>query len=639
MDKEIIPKGSILDIFYEFKTIWNIEVDSINSDYLPRISNSLHCTFKNKFHIDSDDIILYVNDTSYSKNRSQGVVITTSGIFCIPDESLKLYSFYWKDIAEVKYDHNKNNLDIFYVNSSRSSYISIFYFINHYDDRTKFLFGTLLSIYFTKIAKCYKTHNVQPIDEFDRLLKEGNINDAITIAYKNKDHNGMETLYKLLAELYFSQEEFNNVLSICNEGIQKKKENLYFELNSLKYQALKYLNNESAAREIALDISTNCLNNPQIKNKATSDFEIYDLDYINNFTELPYSERKVLMLVNEYKNLSYNHLSIIRIDKIKNSEINFPLGHPIVNQLYIAHPYCKYKYLIIDNYELELLEDKIREFCFFVQCLGATRIEISSINNATNNCNNTQSNNFKGGVNSSILDVSASYNNNDKIGVLNEISKSINLKQEYLPTSSPYLPNNLIWYYNEPSWQRLYEQRMLGSLLNHEERMETRKNRVIESSELKIVKGELDSLFMDMNIGINHSLDESLSIKENDILSIQVEFAPLDSLKKEVNKEHELEYIEELRSCLIDGGKISQSERRLLDKFRVNLGLTQERASELELSVINPLTPEESEYLDEYKFCYQENSTISLSERRLLDKLRIRLQISEERAKQIESMI
>lgn len=105
------------------------------------------------------------------------------------------------------------------------------------------------------------------------------------------------------------------------------------------------------------------------------------------------------------------------------------------------------------------------------------------------------------------------------------------------------------------------------------------------------------------------------------------------------HNENELEYLEEFKNCLINGGKISQSERRLLDKLRENLGLTQERTLELELSAINPLTSEESEYFNEYKYCYQENSAISLNERRLLDKLRIRLQISEERAKQIESMI
>lgn len=44
------------------------------------------------------------------------------------------------------------------------------------------------------------------------------------------------------------------------------------------------------------------------------------------------------------------------------------------------------------------------------------------------------------------------------------------------------------------------------------------------------------------------------------------------------------------------------------------------------------------DYLEEYKLCLEEGGSISANERRLLDKQRNRLGISEERAKEIENL-
>ena len=96
----------------------------------------------------------------------------------------------------------------------------------------------------------------------------------------------------------------------------------------------------------------------------------------------------------------------------------------------------------------------------------------------------------------------------------------------------------------------------------------------------------------------------------------------------------EQEYLEEIRACLDNDGEITSRERRLLDRLRKSLGITEARAKELEASV-NSMSDEEKEYQEELKACL-EDGTISDRERRLLDRLRKSLGISEERAKAIE---
>ena len=50
------------------------------------------------------------------------------------------------------------------------------------------------------------------------------------------------------------------------------------------------------------------------------------------------------------------------------------------------------------------------------------------------------------------------------------------------------------------------------------------------------------------------------------------------------------------------------------------------------------LSEEEQEYYDEYKSCIEDGG-ITDKERRLLDKLKLMLNISEERAQEIENMV
>lgn len=100
----------------------------------------------------------------------------------------------------------------------------------------------------------------------------------------------------------------------------------------------------------------------------------------------------------------------------------------------------------------------------------------------------------------------------------------------------------------------------------------------------------------------------------------------------------EQEYIEEIKYCLEEDEEISPRERRLLEKLRIKLGITEERAKELEESLLAPaLSDEEKEYLEEYKECAADGE-ITAKDRRLLDKLRKMLGISEERAKELETL-
>ncbi len=104
----------------------------------------------------------------------------------------------------------------------------------------------------------------------------------------------------------------------------------------------------------------------------------------------------------------------------------------------------------------------------------------------------------------------------------------------------------------------------------------------------------------------------------------------------------ELDYREMLIDALEDG-VITDDERRLLDRMRERWGISPERAAEIEAELspapVVPLTDAESEYLEEVRFAWDVGNKITDGERRLLERLRVKLGLSEERATELESMV
>ena len=97
----------------------------------------------------------------------------------------------------------------------------------------------------------------------------------------------------------------------------------------------------------------------------------------------------------------------------------------------------------------------------------------------------------------------------------------------------------------------------------------------------------------------------------------------------------EQEYLENLKEFLEDDAEITPRERKMLDRIRQSLGISEERAVELEASLAPQLTEDEKEYLDMYKE-YIEEGEITDKERRRLDKFAQALGIESNRIKEIE---
>jgi uncharacterized protein YfkK (UPF0435 family) len=345
---------------------------------------------------------------------------------------------------------------------------------------------------------------------------------------------------------------------------------------------------------------------------------------------------------------------------LKKSElpkIQFPIGHPIEKELYVGHPYNPDVYIPFESYEFELFIDRINEFCYLLQCLGATEFKIQTIKGKEMSALDIQKSNIDMEGKVKIHSADIDKTKNTELNSQDSIKRQVGKVQKFTPTKKPYLPNDLVWYKNEPSWQRLYQQRISGSIVEYHERISTTAKRLFSEHEYSKVKSEFKNLLLRAKIEVSNEIETKFKEQEVTEWEIFVSFAPINELYEDDQKVVELkdttanistsflsnqeqDYIEMYEDAFEDF-VVTNDELRMLERRRLKLGLSEDRAKELAdmVKAKKSFTKEEMEYMEEVKFCLENDKEITQDERRMLERLRTKLNLTNEKVVELEEYV
>lgn len=406
--------------------------------------------------------------------------------------------------------------------------------------------------------------------------------------------------------------------------------------------------------------------------------------YVQNFLNVRYNDRRVITISNSEDLYRGELISLLNIENLP--VVEFPISHPQSDTTYVCHPAKTNLYIPIDNYESELLDDRINEYCYLLQCLGATSIYIENTKDEKL-LKEEKSNdlvNFNLQVDNAVLTSGLSKlkgllsknddnktsgvditSNHDSIGENNQFTNSKLQKEQFFnPSKQPYIPEDLVWFKQEPSWQRISQQRLSGNLLAHNEFISSAQNQVLKQTEINKLNGELNVVFVKAKGKKENVLKiQTLSQIEEEWI-IKVTFKPMDEFAtmiqdQKVNipltekdpilenkivslSEVEKSYLSEVEFMLEDDSTIDEKERSMLNRFRVKFEISEDRAFELENSLTknqqNNLLSEEKEYLDELSNILEGEKIIDAKSRRLLTRISVLLGITEERIVELEAI-
>ena len=635
---------------------------------------------RNNFNLHIDEQVFLVRDTTFWGTFDQGLVVTDWGITCIVDNDKpnEIITIKWEN---VQYAECSGDCIYFFFSSDRNDnyWIHLNLFIK---DTDFYCFGEDLAALFTELAQTQIFDSVkaaearlQEYDEqenYEKVIEEA---DKMLAMSENDADKSMALYYKAQAYMDIGyQYYFNENLpeDVAKENFQKCREYFKISLDLFNdYEAivgpadfiyetksdLHFLGElEEFSDEIAQRYSIASLktedrerrerNLNQYKKITNYLFETFNEHGFCNFYD--FIDRQFLLLARDENHIAGmydpddNIKWVFTLNHIP-SDIQFE-GIPQANTLYLAHPVRQNLYLPYEGAEEKLFMDKVREFCYLVQCLGATEVVFHSNKGmkVSETFNSTQ--NINGGFSNLFVDMKGGYSQTNS-GKSNYSQKvGVDMVQTFAPSKYPYQPDDLVWLATDSSWKQLIKQRLEGGMLSYTYKIRSTDVSQVSNNQIMDIKASFSFMLQNANANYNVQNDTTFSKREETEWSIQVTFKPLNEFVKQstANSDsltpREKEYIEEYKACLADNnGTISNSQRRLLEKVRVSLWVSEPRARELESMCSAPqLTDEEKEYLAEYKACLNDGGIITASERRLLERLRKSLGISEQRAKELE---
>lgn len=517
-------------------------------------------------------------------------------------------------------------------------------------------------------------------DHMSNLLNEENYDEVIDCAKQVVSDNGYDNDSKCVAYMYLSEalskkgalDSHKGMNSYMRDAIEAC--DLALELcedeDPYRYTIFKQ---KGDIEQVADDVRSarNCFiaamdsEDFDLKKNAKNSYELLTREISSDkssFLNDDYNKRKFLFTVSNDKQIpgcydkEDNVQWIFSLGLIPDY-INFPVGHPQPNTLYIGHPLKPGVYIPFENATEQLFMEKVRELCYLAQCLGAVEIKFKRIKGLDVSNSESSCLERSGEAGRKFLNVGGSLGVSGSETSTYSSKDGVELVQRYSPIKKPFCPEGMVWYDSDPTWQTLVKQRLNGNILSYVEHVSSIETTTVSSNQLMSLKGSFEYLFAKASGSYDAKTDKTFSKTEEIEWEIDMKFKPLqdfdnayvtnsqatDSIDQSLNSElseDEIAYKEEVEFCLEDASEIDAHSRKFLERKRQKLGLSETRAQEIEDMVKASLvsfTDEEKEYMEALDDVI-EDGVIPDNVRRLLERERKSLGISEERAKELEEI-
>ena len=652
-----------------------------NDCLILNISDSDKSAIRNNFGLGLDEQILWVRDTSFWSNKNQGLVITDKQIIFIHDNDTPNDKTYieFNDIHHVEY----REMSLFVWNY-QEEYVQFYlglFFKDSTESNELIEDAKQLAKVLTEMAKSVGHVETETVfDHMSNLLNEENYDEVIDCAKQVVSDSGYDNDSKCVAYMFLSEalskkgalDSHKGMNSYMRDAIEAC--DLALELcedeDPYRYTIFKQ---KGDIEQVADDVRSarNCFiaamdsEDFDLKKNAKKSYELLTREISSDkssFLNDDYNKRKFLFTVSNDKQIpgcydkEDNVQWIFSLGLIPDY-INFPVGHPQPNTLYIGHPLKPGVYIPFENATEQLFMEKVRELCYLAQCLGAVEIKFKRIKGLDVSNSESSCLERSGEAGRKFLNVGGSLGVSGSETNTYSSKDGVELVLRYSPIKKPFCPEGMVWYDSDPTWQTLVKQRLNGNILSYVEHVSSTETTTVSSNQLMSLKGSFEYLFAKASGSYDAKTDKTFSKTEEIEWEIDMKFKPLqdfdnayvtnsqatDSIDQSLNSElseDEIAYKEEVEFCLEDASEIDAHSRKFLERKRQKLGLSETRAQEIEDMVKASLvsfTDEEKEYMEALDDVI-EDGVIPDNVRRLLERERKSLGISEERAKELEEI-
>ena len=520
----------------------------------PNIKDSVIGDLKRFHGLDTDTRIIYYRDICPDKSQLTRLVISDIGISyrC----SYKIFftesktaswndTIKWEDISRVEYSEDSKYF-YFYGSDGYNEYCRI---------QRKALIkkeGTSVCMKFAQIlsqaAKMFVGLS-ELVDHVFQLEQEEKYDEALSIIddlFKKEDlvKESSPFLHYMKGRVIYNSipddaENDDSKYHLAKYELETALKNLGEDYQDYKYIICYYLGSIYFLQDEDLkgrDYVIRAMDAPtgNLEMQAKEAFEHIESqlkELWKNYThEIKYMDRQFIMPVREIKGCYDEQIKTFLMSNIP-SCIQFPLGHPVANELYIGHPYKPNIYIPYNMSDELLFMDKVHELCYLLQCLGATELNIQSIKGKSVKEISKEESHFGFSANYKVYSGGVDF---DSAATNEKESDSHNHMELHLcfsPINKPFVPDNLAWFPQDSQWQRFAESRLKGNILEYDQFISTAETHFVSQSQENDLQMHLKALIAKVNVA-NHS-SSSYELKQTTTTEwkISVKFKPLDEFK------------------------------------------------------------------------------------------------------------
>lgn len=466
----ITTRKTVNDIIYYYKSL--IKGNCI---YFPAYCSVPEKVINNTLrahHILNLNDIYFISDVH--KWGKESFLLTYKGISITTEYHNDPVFIDWGLIQAFQFDGN-NNLQIIYDKefSDHSSKYPISVLFDKNDALQKYLLENLYNF----LKELLFVNNIIESDDIKGIFKIASIHKSYAIfdfGYIIKKSTSL-----------LQKSEFNKVIEISKmfyesidkvakmvEGYNEIKNDAIRHMKFIEAQAQEKIDNYLKAYNCYLqfynsmpekysDFNGNEMTKYDIKNI------IYNISRKTNENVLnyDYEDRKMIVTTKELP-LVPTETCLITLDtNFKDIEF-IPYFEKGNNTIYIAHPLKNNVYINKNDYDNHIIQEKQQELLNLIQCLGAKKVDIiqkeSTLNRSKEHTKTEAGVDVKRGP----IEVGGGGLIEKKTDTEINADKNFKWHRDFKPIAKPYIPNNLIWYKQEPRWQDIAERRMNGGIIN-----------------------------------------------------------------------------------------------------------------------------------------------------------------------------
>ena len=644
--------SSVWGILKQYRWVWSNDIDGYSFAVCP-VTEQMSGEARRHFNMGMDEnILFYYKDEGFWAGQRSFTAITENGIWGQVKEDDQVLYVPWSEVKEVKYQ--EFNLYFFNYDGEYTNFGIGFFTKNCVPDQ-----GRKISKVFNECASIVAP-NVDPYEELIELEDEGKYDEALLKQEQAATSGAIKVdyLYHFYRGRFLVKKEgtledhSEDSIRLIEKEFEKavelsEDENFKAYCDYWRGYLNHYLGRNYLSRNyfiLAMDAESEEMRDDAKEAVISKEEELTEI-WDSYTTRYEYKDRKFLMPIRdgEIAGCIVEGIDTFRLSNVP-SCIKFPTGHPVANELYIGHPYNPSMYVPYSESEDIFFLDKVDELTYLLQCLGAEEITITSIKGKSVSEYDNRSAQYSAHIDTGITDVSGSGSKASKNEQNYDSKQQHTLHIKCDPMKYPYIPDGLIWYGEQPRWQRMVEGRLNGNRLEYSESISSTDTRFVSNTEKKDIKAAAQRLWIKVEGSAEANLETQFKEHTETQWRVDVQFRSLRAFSEPqittsqplvLASSDEQEYIEMYKEYAAEG-EISERDLRMLDKFRVRCGISEERARDLEASCSKPqLNEDEQEYLELFKE-YAADGEISERDRKMLYKMRDRMGISEERAKEIE---